>query len=172
MPVAFQVSFEGRIVDVEQLAPNRIATRLQREIQEPIGRFLQQALSQQAPPRTDVKFVWSLNRAANERARRWWFYAIREGLVSTDGSHYKRSGDMVRNWNITVSRQGNSITIDASNKSPGSEFVYGSETQNQIPGHATTGWPEVQELLLLALEFVEEQAAIIIDREINRILGG
>ena len=170
MPISFRVETEGRIADIEAMAPERVAERLRLRIERPVQQFLMNALSQPAPPRTDIKFVWSFNKAANTRARRWWFWALSQGKISTDGKHYKRTGDMAERFHISVTRQGNVITIDASNPAPGSEHVYGSETQQQIPGHKTTGWIDVQDLILSALEFVEDTLEEELDREMTRIL--
>lgn len=173
IPVGTQGRIFGgtRVAVLKALDPNVVAKEVARIITVPINRFLRRPLMTPAPPRTNIKFIWSLNREANARARRWWFWALREGLIPTDGQHYRRSGVIPASWIIRVSRQGNPITITADNPAKGSEFVYGSEEprpQVQVPGHSTTGWPFAINVFIgvrvLAEDEIQKALEIVADK--------
>ena len=160
----------GRVAKPLFLDPKNIAAEMGRQLTVPVNRRLRRPLMTPAPPRSDVKFVWSLNRAADERARRWWFRAVREGLVPTDGEHYRRSGTIPASWIITVSRDTNPITVIAQNPAEGSEFVYGSETQRQVPGHATTGWPSAKKELADLEIWMEEKIVRLLPKVADKLM--
>lgn len=97
-------------------------------------------------------FVWSHNKEENDRARRWWFWAISAGIVRTDGSHYIRTGDLVNSWTIEVLSEGLTSRVVLSNPANILPLVQGSLAQDitaaarfQIPGHKRTKWPLVAE---------------------------
>lgn len=97
-------------------------------------------------------FVWSHNKEENDRARRWWFWAISAGKVRTDGSHYIRTGDLVNSWSIEIQADGLETRVVLSNPANILPLVQGSLAQDltaaarfQIPGHKKTGWPLVAE---------------------------
>lgn len=53
------------------------------------------------PRRTNSgKFVWSSDEAANTRARNWFFWALRNNIVQSNGSRYKRTGLYRKSWQI------------------------------------------------------------------------
>ena len=118
-----------------------------RDIAPVVERRLDTVIATTPPPRDDTKFIWSLNRAANARARRWWFANLREGNIPTDGQHYLRSGVIPDSWQTEIAIDGDAVTLTIFNPAPGSERVYGSPEITQVPGHATTGWTNYTELL-------------------------
>ena len=140
--ITTSVSGVGDILaELKPLADTRtIARMVNRDIAPPLERRLDRIVSKVAPPRTDVKFVWSYNRAANARARRWWFAAIKRGAVQTDGKHFLRTGVIPAAWQTEIAIVGDQIVMSLVNPASGSEFLYGSEERPQVPGHATTGW--------------------------------
>jgi hypothetical protein len=92
-------------------------------------------------------FVWSNNKEANDRARRWWFWAISAGDVRTDGRHYIRTEQLVNGWSIEILSEGETTRVKLENPSSVLPLVQGSLAQNisqagrfQIPGHRNTGW--------------------------------
>lgn len=110
-------------------------------------------------------FVWSTNPAANERARNWYFAAVRRGLIPTSGGRYQRSGQMVAGWEVDVTVGDGAIALVARNKSRALRWVTG---QQQVPGHATTGWVRHQETLNYWREAAREDADAVITKLINR----
>lgn len=81
---------------------------------------------------------WSLDPAANERARKMYFYLIREGLIQTDGSHYLRTHELSQGYVIDLLFEGAGAVIAVSNKANRAyKFTKGDR---QIPGAAKTGW--------------------------------
>lgn len=98
-------------------------------------------------PRPSVHpFRWSYDDAANERARRWYFAAIRRGEIPTDGTRYKRSGRFGKSWDSVVQETGDSVDAVLGTKFDKASYVVGNAdgTLNQIPGHKRTGWYEFQ----------------------------
>jgi hypothetical protein len=108
---------------------------------------------------------WSVDAAAHERARRWWFAAVDRGEVATDGRHYKRSGKMERGWFLEVSRDGADTRLDVGNREPGAIHVYGSLNMRsqgeaerwQIPGHRKTRWPVMRETVIFWMDVFRER---------------
>jgi hypothetical protein len=146
--------------EMRQLAETKtIARMVNRDIAPPIERRMDAIARKPAPPRTSIKFVWSLQRAANERARRWWWANLRAGTIPTDGSHYLRSGLISSSWQNEIFIQGDTVVLLIFNPADGAEYVYGSPEQTQVPGHAATGWLNYQDLLRFA-DVVREETRI------------
>ena len=101
-----------------------------------------------APPRRNLKFVWSFNSEANARARRWWFAMIRKGVIPTDGNRYRRTGGMASAfrsmYQYVATEKRHEILIVGGFR--GSRYVVGTFDERrhfQIPGHSSrfgTGW--------------------------------
>lgn len=51
-----------------------------------------------------------------------------------------RTGIIINAWTLEITRQGEKSYMLLVNPAAGSEFVYGSPTQRQVPGHARTGY--------------------------------
>ena len=121
-------------------------------------------LGQEARPRGNDKYVWSNNKAANERARAWWFDKIRRGLMPTDGSHYIRQRQPPRGWNTDISIEASNIVFAVFNTWPGAKYVWGKLTgasyigdyDTRNPTHASDGWP-------LAYPIVEQVFLFMVD---------
>jgi hypothetical protein len=104
-------------------------------------------LAHEAPKRGDEKFIWSLDKAKDQRARRWWFAHL--DSIPTDGRHYIRQGTGTnRGFQVDVDREGRVIAINIRSVWPKVRFVYGllraSNFDTRIPGHKTTGWQLAQ----------------------------
>lgn len=80
---------------------------------------------------------------ATPRSRRWYFYALREGLIPTDGRRYKRSGLTIKAWRVIVKPTTGGGELVLENDQPHAQYVYGPRT---VPGHLITGWPQVEPL--------------------------
>lgn len=82
---------------------------------------------------------------ATEKSKRYYFWAIKQGLISTNGSRYVRRGKAPYGWRIDVDEvsQGNSV-IRISNTWDKSKFVYGTlsptRPDTRVQGHRKTGW--------------------------------
>lgn len=98
-------------------------------------------------------FVWSYNKAANDRARRWWFMAIDKGLVRTDGVRYVRSGELGESWEMIYDASNGTITFF--NSADGAGYVIGDR---QIPGHRRTGWQQIDMMLDDLMNYAHELA--------------
>ena len=111
----------------------------------------------EAPPRSNTKFIWSLDAAANLRASRWYFWQIRLGNIPTDGEHYIRQGAPPRGGKVSVEKQNGRITIVVTNTWRKAGLLFGqSDEDTRLPGHKTTGWewyaPKLKEARRKALE--------------------
>jgi hypothetical protein len=83
-------------------------------------------------------FVWSLNKAANDRARRWYFANYPNG--------YTRTGAFGRGWSVVINEGVNNLTMTVRNPFKKAGYVVGSirTGEGQIPGHQNTGWVKVK----------------------------
>jgi hypothetical protein len=144
--IAIKVSgIEDIIEQMKPLTDTRtIARMINRDVAPAIERRLDRVVSEEAPPRDDSKFVWSFNREANKKARRWWFRELKLGSINTDGRHYQRTGVIRNSWQTEISISGDEVILSLFNPAPGSEYLYGSPEQRQVPGHTATGWPNYQ----------------------------
>lgn len=113
-----------------KIAVRRERTRLNREFQRQI-------------PVPRHKFVWSLNPAAQRRAQRWWFAAVRKGLVPTANGRYARTGLLQRSWKLESRIESYVGGITLKNTRKGAEFVVGAR---QVPSHEQSGYPQIDKL--------------------------
>lgn len=103
------------------------------------------------PPRRgpgSPPYVWSRDKAANERGRRGYFARVRDGRIATRNGYYQRSGDLARNWTVYVVDEGAFFRVVVENDSGAASFVYGSDRRPRVPGHRTTGWPKALAFIL------------------------
>lgn len=87
-------------------------------------------------------FVWSLNAAANERARRYYFGVILKGKKKGRG-RYKRTGRILAGFEVKVNVTDEGGLLAVTNDEPGADYVMGDR---QIYGHKRTGWPIIDEI--------------------------
>ena len=128
---------------------NTIVGELAGEVQREVAPLLLPELQFYPGQRGDEVFIWSPDPAADARARRYYFAAIRRGEIATDGEHYIRTGGYGESWQMTFGNSGSAFVIRIFSTMPGSIYVGGSLNQRsvnearewQIPGHTTTGWP-------------------------------
>ena len=110
-------------------------------------------LLQQEPSQRAVHtFVWSHDKAANDRARRKYFYLINSGQVNTDGYGYVRNGGYANSWRVEIDQNGTEYSISVFSTFPASKFVGGLR---QVPGHEKTGWVKYQPILADIDTFME-----------------
>lgn len=89
----------------------------------------------------DLPFIWSMDAAANARARRWYFANMVD--KGSAGGRYQRTGAIEAAWDIQFIEDDNGAAITIENNAPGAEFVYGNR---QVPSHYLTGWNPVSEI--------------------------
>ncbi len=135
---------ESLVSDLKELErdfPKQVLRRVVRDVIPPLERRLDRVLANEPPRRNagSPTFIWSFNPAANARARRWFFAHFPKG--------YTRTGQMAKSWMSEIFLDGDTIVISVTNPAPGSSFVYGDDARSQIPGHATTGWPETDDII-------------------------
>lgn len=95
----------------------------------------------EAPPRSNAKFIWSLDAAANLRAQRWWFRQLRLGNIPTDGSHYKRQNKPPYGGKVLVQKQDGRIVVIVTNTWAKAGLLFGQiDKDTRLPGHKQTGW--------------------------------
>lgn len=102
----------------------------------------------QSYPRPSVHpFRWSYDPAKQDRARRWYFAAIKRGEISTDGTRYKRTNKFKQSWDVGVQESASSIDAVLGSDFEKASYVVGDDTGNigQVPGHDRTGWYDFQQ---------------------------
>lgn len=107
-------------------------------------------------------FVWSKNKAANDRARRAFFARHPNG--------YTRTGEFGRGWTIRIVEGVNQITMTVSNPFKKAALVVGSQRtgEGQIPGHANTGWVKVKG----TIDFWQEAAQDVAVKAVGKMVNG
>lgn len=88
-------------------------------------------------------FVWSTNAEAQRRAQRWWFMAVRKGLVPTSNGRYARTGLLQKSWKLESRIENYFGGITITNTRKGAEHVVGLR---QVPSHASSGYPRIDKL--------------------------
>ena len=147
--------------------------RVEDEVIPHVQDVLIKRLVEETPsPRGSGKFVWSRKSAANERARRWWFANVNSGEIDTDGSHYRRTGKMQKQWRVYGKVRTNSAELEVINRNPGAKYVYGNAERPQIPGHRDTGWPSINRLLAGASRRIDNRVGKIFDDMADEIIKG
>ena len=97
-----------------------------------------------APPNLPtLPFVWSLDPAANARARRWYF--ANKVPKGSPGGRYQRTGALVEGINVTTIKDGDGDLISIGTDFDRARYVVGEQ---QVPSHQRTPWFELDELAL------------------------
>lgn len=106
----------------------------------------------------DHPFFWSLNPEKQQKARRWWFKAIRLGKVRTDGKRYIRSGAILRAWKLVSNFNDFDGLITLSNPAPGAEWVVG---EKQVPSHEKSGHPRIDKVAMRSRQRMNAKARVL-----------
>ena len=99
-------------------------------------------------------FIWSRNSEKQARARRWWFSAIKRGLVPTENGRYARTGLLQKSWELESRIEARFGAISIRNTRKGAEFVVGTW---QVPGHERSGYPRIDRLAAVSGERLTEE---------------
>lgn len=107
-------------------------------------------------------FVWSLNKAANDRARRAFFALHPNG--------YQRTGAFGRGWSVVINEGINNISMTVRNPFKKAALVVGNirTGEGQIPGHSRTGWP----LVYKTIDFWQEAAQETTVKAVDKLIKG
>jgi hypothetical protein len=110
-----------------------------------------------APARGDNPFIWSLDPAAQARARGWWFANLRKGKIPTDGKHYARHGKPPYGAAVDIEHDsGGRVIISFVQKWKKSSYVFGTMREDtRVIGHKATGWNFADEELQKVLEEIQ-----------------
>jgi hypothetical protein len=154
-----QVDFDTHIMDdIEKdikALPQRYRTEFNKETRKPI-KNLRRRVGRAPARKPSLPFQWSKNRAAQGRARRWYFAAINNKIpgvrIPTSGGRYRRTGRMLKNLKVRFNRQQRTITAEGAD-SQGALHTIGPR---QVPSHKRTGWKRIdKELDRAAGEFLD-----------------
>jgi hypothetical protein len=100
-----------------------------------------EAIYNEAPPRGNGKFVWSLDPEKNAKGQRTWFWLVKTGKVQTDGKHYKRQGKPPYGGKVLVEKTNDGVFIIFTNTWEKSSLIFGkTKKDTRLPGHKATGW--------------------------------
>lgn len=102
-------------------------------------------------------FIWSLNPAANARARRWFFANYPNG--------YQRTGALTEAWQVDVGVSDDAAFMSARNNSDAYKWTQG---KRQIPGHANTGWIKAQLIIDFWANAAMEEVTAALDELVNQ----
>lgn len=104
------------------------------------------------PPQSSLPFIWSLDLAAQGRARRWYF--ANKVPKGSKGGRYKRTGKLAEAWELRtqIDQRGGVIVIE--NKAPGAAYVYGPK---QVPSHSA--WINKDKLAAQSSERISRDGA-------------
>lgn len=130
-------------------APKRLRNGAQRIVSREGSKVLKEL--QAAPEPSPLPFVWSLNPAKQERARRWYFAnKVPKGRGRGKGrGRYRRTGTLKKAWKVRANLSDRNGLLVLENDAPGAAFVYGPR---QVPSHMATGWPEGEKVAFAASE--------------------
>lgn len=103
----------------------------------------------------DLPFIWSYDKAAQGRARRWYF--ANKVPKGSSGGRYQRTGELEANWDVQFIEDSAGGYFQAENDARAALYVYG---ERQVPSHYLTGWEEADKAL-------QEEAAVMTDQLIN-----
>lgn len=91
------------------------------------------------PPPAKLPFEF-----ATPKSKRYYFWAVKQGLIATSNGRYVRRGKTPYGWRTDVEVQGNEYIIRIANTWNKSLYVYGTLSatgfDTRIPGHKNTGW--------------------------------
>lgn len=90
----------------------------------------------------NLPFIWSYDPVKQNRALRWYF--ANKVPKGSKGGRYKRTGKLLRAWEIKSIITPDSVTVTAQNNAPGADYVIGDR---QVPTHYETGWGQQDEIL-------------------------
>lgn len=99
-----------------KVATNRARARIRTRLEPP------------GPPA--LPFVWSLDPAADSRARRWYF--ANKVPKGSRGGRYKRTGALIEGIELTTIQNEGTDLVEISSDAPGAPYVIGNR---QVPGH-------------------------------------
>lgn len=92
------------------------------------------------PPKRDGKKKF---RFASEKQRRYFWYAVRKGLIHVPYQRTGRLREATRAKPVAISERGFTIAVEVDTaQAPYAEYVIGIR---QLPGHGDTGWPRFSE---------------------------
>lgn len=126
---------------LQQIIQTRVVTQLETDIQ-PL---------RTEPPEPDYPFIWSNNPAAQARARAWWFAHLKR--TGQKGVRYKRTGGLVKGWQVDASTFRNSVLLSVYN--PAVRAVKWTQSVFQVVSHKRSGWATYEDILLRAEERAE-----------------
>lgn len=143
--ISTSLDFDSDVIEGIQQALGKFPSLMGTALKRQEGRLSQNLRKRfvaavPGPPR--YPFVWSLNHAANMRARRWYF-ANRVPKGSRGGT-YQRTGKLVKSYEVTIKLSDLENNIMVSNPSRGELYTLG---ERQIYGHQRTGWPKRDDII-------------------------
>lgn len=155
------------LADIEPLErqyPQKVYRAIARDALPPLSRALSRNVMRYPPERDrSRKFVWSLDPAANARARRWFFANYPNG--------YTRTNKLAEAWSVDIYFFRGEIIIELLNDLRGASYVHGSDRYGQVPGHVTTGWRHVDTIRGEYAELADNAVREVYDSFLTKALG-
>lgn len=167
MPHSTKVSFDGAFIgninkNVANL-PAKYKAEFKKRSRNPIRNLSRRV--KRTPSRFPAHpFIWSFDKAAQGRARRWWFAAIAGKIpgvsIQTAGGRYRRTGKGPKGITVVFDRPDGSISIEVKSTRFGIYVV----SPRQVPSHKRTGWPDIEkEIVKAEVEFLDNAIKVWTD---------
>jgi hypothetical protein len=132
------------VKDTARTAPGQMKTFFERRVRRTRDLFRKEI---RAPmPLPPLPFVWSLDPAANARARAYYFAVIvPKNSHRGGGGRYPRTGELVKSVDIKAEFLAAYAAAQVAiyTRNPKIEFVFGNR---QVPGHKAGGKPNLDEM--------------------------
>lgn len=131
------------LADIEKFVttyPQHAATVVTSAWEAPQGKPALMAALQAYPRERSGKWGgWSPDPKKNARAAAWWFAAVRDGRVKTNGRHYIRTGKLGKGYQSRLLRTTNGEILISVKNTENRAYRW-TKGKRQIIGHALTGW--------------------------------
>lgn len=100
----------------------------------------------------------------SDRSKRYYFWAVNEGLIKTDGNRYIRTQETANAWSVEVIEDEESLALVSENTKKSTRYVTGNR---QVRGHARTGWVKHSETINFWALVAVERSELVIKRLIE-----
>lgn len=102
---------------------------------------------------------------ATAKSKRYYFWAVRTGVIKTSGGRYQRTGALAAGWQVDIFFGDGAVGMSVVNRRKEVKYVTG---KRMIPGHQVTGWQRHDETIKFWQKAAVETADEVISGLINR----
>lgn len=99
-----------------------------------------------------LPFIWSIDPAAQARARRWYF--ANKVPKGSKGGRYERTGALEKSADVQFVAVDTGGEFQLEHESGAWDYVYGDK---QVPSHYLTGWPSEDNVVNTEADILQRQ---------------